>query len=112
MDYIDKQILGYLMRDGSLGVPDLVDLIFDVSDPYDKHKRSVMLRYRLSNMVGSGEVTFDRKSKTYALATCVICDESTVLLHNAVSDIKIPTGPVILFELPGGDSKIVFLEQP
>lgn len=111
MDVLDKQILGYIMRDGELATSGLVERIFEVSDKYDRHKKICKIRYRLESLVGNGLLSRN-KNKKYSLSDCVICDESTIVLHTASGDIHLESGPAVMFEHPDGDFRLILLNQP
>ena len=111
IDELDKQILGYLIRDKKLTAAELVERVFEYTDKYDRHKKYSKLRSRAERLVGDGLLQSD-KSKKYSLADCVICDESSITLHTSHGDVCVDAGPVLMFERSGGDFALYFLDQP
>lgn len=111
MDILDKNVLGYLVQCGPLTTAELVEHIFEWTDRYDRHKKMSKLRFHLERMSGEGLISRD-KNKKYTLSECVIFDESTLSLHTNAGDIRLDTGPVIMFERPDGDFLLVLLDQP
>jgi len=107
MDQLDKEILGYIMRDGPLTVAELLARIYEgPDDRYQRHKLNSTIRYRVSKMVAEDLLWLSEYK--YQLSKCSIHDSSTTSFDDGSA---IDTGPAICFHHEDGSVNIIFLGQ-